>query len=181
MAWVQRYEERGYVDIDPVAKRVIDSVLPFCWNEILLALPVNAPERAIFTEAKEFGLAMGADIPLHEPGFGAGSFSVFSSDETGFARAWNRYRHLLHVIAVPFHECHKVLHPDPALKPSLTKRERECLAWLARGKTAWEIGEILGVTENTTRMYLNSAMKKLGANSRLQAVVKAMLTRQILP
>ena len=42
------------------------------------------------------------------------------------------------------------------------------------GKTAWEVGSILGITERTAVLHLNNAMHKLGASNKHQAVLKAL-------
>jgi DNA-binding CsgD family transcriptional regulator len=60
--------------------------------------------------------------------------------------------------------------------PLLTERERDCLAFVAEGKTDWEIARLLGISEATTRFHLNNARRKLGAVNRAQAVARfAML------
>jgi DNA-binding CsgD family transcriptional regulator len=58
--------------------------------------------------------------------------------------------------------------------PALTPRELECLRWTMDGKTAWEIGTILGIVERTVVLHVTSAMHKLGCVSKHQAVVKAL-------
>jgi len=61
-------------------------------------------------------------------------------------------------------------------QPLLTEREHDCLAFVAEGKTDWEIANLLGISEATTRFHLNNARKKLGAVNRAQAVARfAML------
>ena len=61
-----------------------------------------------------------------------------------------------------------------AESPALTPRELECLRWTMDGKTAWEIGSILGIVERTVVLHVNSAMHKLDCVSKHQAVVKAL-------
>jgi LuxR family quorum-sensing system transcriptional regulator CciR len=56
----------------------------------------------------------------------------------------------------------------------ITPREVDCLHWTARGKTNWEIGQILEISENTVRFHLKNAFKKLGATSRARAVGTAI-------
>jgi DNA-binding CsgD family transcriptional regulator len=62
----------------------------------------------------------------------------------------------------------------PSDSPALTPRELECLRWTMDGKTAWEIGSILGIVERTVVLHVNSAMHKLDCVSKHQAVVKAL-------
>jgi len=58
--------------------------------------------------------------------------------------------------------------------PSLTPREVEALHWTMEGKTAWEVGAILGITERTAVLHVNNAMHKLGCNTKHLAVLKAL-------
>ena len=70
----------------------------------------------------------------------------------------------------------RVLFPGPSAsdRPALTPRELEALRWTMEGKTAWELGAILGITERTAVLHVNNAMHKLGCTSKHQAVLKAM-------
>ena len=70
--------------------------------------------------------------------------------------------------------------PPTAKVSKLTPRERECLSWVASGKTDWEISQILNISEQTAHEYVQNAISKLNATTRAQAVAVAMLTRQIL-
>jgi DNA-binding CsgD family transcriptional regulator len=63
----------------------------------------------------------------------------------------------------------------------LTPRERECLEWVAGGKTDWEISQILSISEQTVHGYVQNAMTKLNARTRAQAVALAMQSSQIQP
>lgn len=58
--------------------------------------------------------------------------------------------------------------------PRLTRRELEALRWTMDGKTAWELGRILGISERTAVMHLTNAMRKLSCASKHQAVLKAL-------
>ena len=64
--------------------------------------------------------------------------------------------------------------PPPDDTPSLTPRELECLRWTMDGKTAWEVGSILGISERTAVLHVNNAMHKLGCVNKHQAVLKAL-------
>jgi DNA-binding CsgD family transcriptional regulator len=59
-------------------------------------------------------------------------------------------------------------------RPSLTPRELEALRWTMDGKTAWEVGAILGISERTAVLHVNNAMHKLGCVNKHQAVLKAL-------
>ncbi|MDE1948044.1 MAG: autoinducer binding domain-containing protein [Burkholderiales bacterium] len=59
-------------------------------------------------------------------------------------------------------------------RPALTPRELESLRWTMDGKTAWEVGAILGISERTAVLHVNNAMHKLGCINKHQAVLKAL-------
>jgi DNA-binding CsgD family transcriptional regulator len=62
---------------------------------------------------------------------------------------------------------------------SLTFREMEVLSWVARGKSAWEIGKILGISKRTVDEHARSAAHKLGAANRAEASARAVQQRII--
>lgn len=52
-------------------------------------------------------------------------------------------------------------------------RQLECLAWVHEGKSATDIGVILGISSRTVEDHLRRACDLLGVRSRVQAVVRA--------
>ncbi|MCC6920340.1 MAG: hypothetical protein IT548_14155 [Alphaproteobacteria bacterium] len=70
------------------------------------------------------------------------------------------------------------LRPSPqAERPSagvspLSPRERDCLAFVADGKSDWEISVILGISQATAHSHVENAKRKLEARTRAQAVAK---------
>lgn len=63
----------------------------------------------------------------------------------------------------------------------LSRREQEVLVWTARGERTARIAERLSLTERTVNQYLNTAVRKLGARTRAEAAVKAVLAGLIHP
>lgn len=59
---------------------------------------------------------------------------------------------------------------DPEAKFRLSPRERECLAWVSRGKSSSDIGAILGLSPRTVDSYLEKACGKLRVRTRIEAV-----------
>jgi len=69
----------------------------------------------------------------------------------------------------------QMLGNDPrASRSPLTLREREVLQWAAAGKTANDVAEIMNITERTVTAHIVSAMDKLGAANKTQAVARAI-------
>lgn len=56
----------------------------------------------------------------------------------------------------------------------LTPREREVLAWVAQGKSARQVAEILRIAKRTVDEHVQTAVRKLGALNRTHAVAIAL-------
>ena len=63
--------------------------------------------------------------------------------------------------------------PDPDPIHSLSPREREILARIARGLSNKEIGRELDIAETTVKIHVQHILRKLGLASRVQAAVYA--------
>jgi len=63
--------------------------------------------------------------------------------------------------------------------PELTRREREVLRLLADGLSNEEIGKQLYISHETVRTHVRKAMAKLDADTRTQAVARALRDRLI--
>ncbi len=63
--------------------------------------------------------------------------------------------------------------PRPDTAPALSARELDVLACVALGWTNAQVAKDLGITMETVKSYLRSAMRKLVARSRMEAVVTA--------
>lgn len=57
---------------------------------------------------------------------------------------------------------------------ALTDRERDMLAWAARGKTVADTADILKISEETVETHIRNAMRKLDATNKTHAVAKAI-------
>lgn len=57
---------------------------------------------------------------------------------------------------------------------NLTNREMEVLSWIASGKSDWQIGQILKISQKTVNYHVENVKRKYGVATRVQAVVEAM-------
>ncbi|MFG2353302.1 response regulator transcription factor [Streptomyces sp. NPDC048521] len=69
--------------------------------------------------------------------------------------------------------CGLLTAPRPAGGTSLAPRELDVLSWVAAGATNAAVAERLGLRPETVKGYLRSAMRKLGAHTRGEAVTAA--------
>lgn len=97
------------------------------------------------------------------------------------AREQEHVRTIFSVFACVYQGLHKPVTATMTMKledgsqPYLSRREVQCLQWLAAGKTFFEAAMILGVSERTLRFHVSNAKQKLGVSTTMQAVVAAAL------
>ena len=172
-SWSRRYTERGYVRHDPVIVHAHEFDRPYLWDSLSSRFTLDPVQNELMREAREAGLKSGVAVPLH----GARarlSLMSFASSEPDIDAAGALPS--LHVIASQFHTVYLSISAaaNDATAVALSPRERECLQWAACGKTAWEVGMLMHISENTVKFHLRNAMKKLDSTTSVQAVVKAI-------
>lgn len=173
--WCRRYLERKYYTIDPVVRRTPMFAGPFLWDELAKAYQLQACEQRVLQEAKEAGLKNGVSVPLFGP---LGQISVISFascfDDADPQANVRRLKALAWHFHIAFAEIAKPSDCASNGKVSLSEREKDCLRWVAEGKSSWEIGKILNVSENTVNFHVKNAMRKLGTANRTHGLVKAI-------
>ena len=93
-----------------------------------------------------------------------------------------RHMPMIYLVALyAFGHLRTLVKQVPLASRNVTPREREVLTWVALGKSAWEIGEILHIAKRTVDEHTQTAMHKLGAVNRTQAVAVALRGRLIEP
>ncbi|QPH54792.1 LuxR family transcriptional regulator [Pontivivens ytuae] len=178
--WIEHYFERNYGESDPVLRFARQTLLPFGWDDLRSE---TALSRSFFEEAEDFGVGhTGLSVPV----WGRfGESALFSVTAEWSKTDWEGFLdgHLadLSHAALLLHDSvmsNITAKQDGATK-ALSVREVEVLEWAARGKTAWETAQILGLSEKTVYFYLRRATSKLGVSSKTQAVARAAVSRVI--
>lgn len=160
---------------DPVMQHCRRHTWPIIWDQ---ATYTNQGLGELWEEQARFGYRTGIAMAMHLP---EGRHFVLGverqqplPDDVGELRrlvadlqlfAVHAQDAALRVLTAP---------PLPVDRPQLTPRELEALRWTMEGKTAWELGRILGISERTAVLHVNNAMHKLGCASKHQAVLKAL-------
>jgi DNA-binding CsgD family transcriptional regulator len=103
-------------------------------------------------------------------------FSINSHvTDAEWAKIKKEYMRDFQILAHHFHtHILESLGVDENATVHFTNREIECLKWAAAGKSVWETSRILGITERTVSLYLETARTKIGAVNKTQAVAKAI-------
>ncbi|WP_018240488.1 LuxR family transcriptional regulator [Ensifer sp. BR816] len=172
-AWKKRYSDMGYYRIDPIIKKIRQSVSALRWKDVYNDVSTTVDERRIFDEASIYGLKSGITVPLRGPN---GNFAMISFAQRSTSELPSRVVTLLHLSALHFHIRLGALRSYGCIEnePELSLREKDCILWVARGKSSWDVGRILGISENTVKFHIKKAMYKLDCTSRTVAVVKAL-------
>jgi LuxR family quorum-sensing system transcriptional regulator CciR len=178
--WVRHYMAENYQAVDPVLLQTPLQNRPLVWDEMLTSERLSSKQRRVLIESRDAGLFNGVSIPLHGP---RGETYVISlaAERTAVPRpkVYPKLQLLAaeFLIACPRGKLQVTERPETI---RITDRERECLTWTARGKSAWTIGKILDVSEHTVNFHLKQCMAKLGVSNRMQAVVCALRLGLIL-
>jgi DNA-binding CsgD family transcriptional regulator len=160
---------------DPVMQHCKRQSLPIIWDQ---ATYTSQGQGELWEEQARYGYQTGIAMALHLPEgrhfmLGVDRDRPLPSDRNALTRVVAD----LQLFAVhALDAAMRILVPsDPATETAtLTPRELESLRWTMDGKTAWEVGTILGISERTAVLHLNNAMRKLGCVNKHQAVLKAL-------
>lgn len=170
--WYNRYMSRDYVELDPVARRCFQTVVPFIWREAASDLTQHSGAAKVMNEAADFGLAEGICIPVHtEDGMqGCVSFGGKNIDDDP------KVLMSLHLLALYAHgRLRAFRRPINILQHStLSEREREILRWVAIGKTSLDIADILSLSMSTVNFHVENARRKLGTSTRSHTIAEAV-------
>jgi DNA-binding CsgD family transcriptional regulator len=173
-AYRQVFKNRQDGRRDPVMQHCKRNSVPMIWDQ----RTYTAVQQGEKWEAQaRFGYCTGIALALHMPE-GRHFFMGVDRDQALPQTAeLTRMVADLQLFAVHAQEAaQRVLLPAAAQTelPNLTPRELETLRWTMEGKTAWEVGNILGITERTAVLHANNATHKLGTANKHQAVLKAL-------
>ncbi|MCF6293349.1 MAG: LuxR family transcriptional regulator [Robiginitomaculum sp.] len=181
-SYLKKYWRNGnYMFHDPIVRKTLTSNQPVRYSEYLTKADNPKRVQEIFNFRNKQGIKDGYGFPLKGR---LNRFTLFNviGDMSGFSKAdimqlemygISLYRRATELF--PLQEASPV--PDTVI---LTDRERECLTWVSKGKTNWDISQILMITERTVQYHVENAREKLGVDTRLQAVVAAAKLLEIV-
>lgn len=184
-SWTDRYFDVGYQQIDPVVSRARREIEFFSWGGGASKAAGDREQRRFFDEAMTFGIKSGVTVPIRT-GFGEMAAFTMATDEStaSVERLVNDDRDVYQLVGLYFH-AHVTARVSAAMNQQrgegvLTQRERQCLAWAARGKTVADTAILVGIAPRTVVFHIEKARQKLNASSIAQCVAEAM-RRGLLP
>lgn len=157
--WAEVYVCFDLAGQDPVRRACDRALLGFEWRNVARLIPMTNGDHRMLSVGRQVGVADGYTVPRHIPGEGSGSCSFVVGPRTELPRERLEVAELLGGIAIAAARGLAGLgHYD--CRPALSDRQRECVLWSARGKTAAEAAIIMGVTEFTVRKHLKDARER---------------------
>lgn len=176
--WVANYLENDYAHVDPIVRHCTEARLPIRWDERFMSNSRSTFESQMMEDAWENGLRRGLTIPVHGPRGELGIFSLNSDlSDKEFHKVTEAKKYEIQILSYHFHDTiQRTLKSEKVncLPVPLTEREVEILKWTVGGKTAWEVGSILKISERTVNFHLQNVMEKFGVHNKTHAAAKAM-------
>jgi len=174
-AYVQEFNDLDSARRDPVVQRLKRANLPFIYDQ---SFYLNAGAADLWERQAPFGYCNGVAVALHLPNHC--HFLLGVDRQKQLPKSDERLTRLLadlQLLAV--HTQDVALRLLNVAAPGedgsdLTQRELEVLRWTMAGKSAWEVGQILRISEGTVHFHARSTIRKLNVTDKHQAVLKAL-------
>jgi len=158
---------------DPVHQQLMKRSTPLIYDQDFY---VNADAGDLWEVHAPFGYRTGIAVGVHMPGYrrlllGVDREKALPKDSVKL----NRMIADLQLLAVHAQDAAArllVSRHDSATK--LPARQLEILKLSMEGKSAWVVGSLLGISENTVNYHMKQLFKALDVSTKQQAVLKAM-------
>lgn len=168
---VETYDDLGLFQESPVIQMLKKTTSPVTWDmsEVNQAFSSEAALQ-VGEKFREAGIKHGLGFNVHAANMTIGAVVFSGQSKFDDMDAILELAQLSNGI---FSKCIEIQAATRPLKVKLSKRERECLLWTSEGKSSYEIGMILGLSEHTINNYMARVCMKLGAVNRPHLVAEA--------
>lgn len=180
--WLAEVREQKKL-ADPVLRAAERAASGFKWERLDSILSLRPAERAHLGRAARYRMVRGFTVPNHVPGeiFGSCNFVVrpereFPEASTSAAQALGNFafeaaRRLVRENDEPLES---YVEPAP-----LSERQRECLLFVAKGKSDSVIAQLLDIKPRTVNEHIEAAKRRYAVASRSQLLVRALFRSEI--
>lgn len=178
VTWMPHYSKQSYLLEDPVVERGLSSFEPIPWCGALFEAA-----QSLWHDARGVGLRIG----ISQSCWGVhGSYGLLSLARSATPLTNIEIDYLSPRIrwAADRVMCQleRLLGVGEAFSPqqAMSGREKQVLDWTTRGKTAWETGQILGISENTVNYHIKNLLRKLNAQRKTEVAAAALTSGWLL-
>lgn len=171
--WARVYVSFDLAGRDPVRRACDKSMVGFSWQKLERLIPLTRGDRQMLAVGRECGIGDGYTVPRFLPGTTRGTctFAVAPGQELPkpglFAAEIVGGLALVSALEI----CGDAGRPAKAV---LSDRQRDCLLWSARGKTAAETAIILGISAETVVQHLKMARERYDVHCRQSLILSAL-------
>ena len=182
LEWLAVVRERDQ-RLDPVLRAAERASSGFTWDRIEKMMRLTAEDRALLREAREFGIGDGFTVPNHIPGevFGSSHFAVREGEPfpAGSVPAAQALGNFAFEAARRLLAERTILSEEYVVPAPLSERQRECLLFVARGKSDSVIAQLLDIRPKTVNEHIEAAKRRYAVASRSQLLVRALFRSEI--
>ena len=174
---------------DAVLVTAAQSYAPFLWSDISRLTALTHLQNAFIASVHAAGIGAAVTVPIHRPRDAdqGGSYSVFAGCcsfmmKAGAPLPLSSLAAAHYVGALAFDAAENLRarqSHDAPRGPQLTPRQRDCVVLVAQGKSDWEIGQLLGISESTVHKHIEDAKRRFCVSTRIQLVVRSLFDARL--
>jgi LuxR family quorum-sensing system transcriptional regulator CciR len=175
---------------DAVLVTAAQSYAPFLWSDISRLIALTPIQSGFIDCVHAAGVGAAVTVPVHRARDAdqGGSYSVFAGCcsfmmRAGVALPLSSLAAAHYVGALAFDAAESLrtrqAQEAPPRGPQLTPRQRDCVVLVAQGKSDWEIGQLLGISESTVHKHIEDAKRRFCVSTRIQLVVRSLFDARL--
>ncbi len=179
--WIQRYDQEGFIDIDPRFAHCLNNTSPYVWDRTQFEGQAASP---LFEEAAKYGLRAGISAPLLTHQGYLGMFSASTSlslyrDDLFSPIIRGRFlilKDYLTELLTAENRSMVAAGQEREATPSysLSRREREVLYLVASGYSTDRIADKLRLSNSTVSAHIANIKRCLGVQTQSHATARAI-------
>ncbi|MEM7236756.1 MAG: LuxR family transcriptional regulator [Pseudomonadota bacterium] len=171
--WVCHYIEQKLYLVDPIPKFAEQTSRPFLWSEIPQMKKLLTEETAYLEELKSSHIGEGVAIQVFGPAMRNGYVGVgFGGRNRALEPA--QLLELQCVCQMAHLRYCEQISGTAERDELLSRREREILNWMARGKSNAVIADILDISAHTVDTHVRRIFSKLDVQDRTTAAIRGI-------
>lgn len=174
-AFLEISRDNDFARRDPVHRRLMNLSKPLVYDQDFY---VDAGAGELWDAFAPFGYRTGIAVGVHMPGYGRFLLGVDREDPLPKdPTKLNRMIADLQLLAVHAQDAAgRLLIPKkkPGSDIKLGQRQLDILKLSMEGKSAWVVGSLLGISENTVNYHMKQIFKVLDVSTKHHAMLKAM-------
>ncbi|MBV9929425.1 MAG: LuxR family transcriptional regulator [Alphaproteobacteria bacterium] len=188
--WLEYFFENDFGKDDPAMVASYRTSVGFRLAEIPSLITMTERHQKILSAARSAGIVDAFCVPAHIPGeingsctFTVGSTSTLPEANFPMAQLVGNFAYeaarRIQLAASPPSRVGGNPTNSAVASPTITTRQLQCLALVAKGKSDWEISRILGIGQETVKHHIRSARERYDVGTRVQAAIHAIADGQL--